>query len=163
MTPRPALRALRPVALVTVAVLGVAGCSGSSGGAHQADETKRSLTSAQADPKLSPPPAFVGIAHPLPSGRALANDPALYRTVRLTGCGRSANGWTATGTAHNPSGRSVGFRVLVLFTDHRHRDIDSATAMVEVPTTATRTWHATKSFAAPAGTQCVIRAVSARR
>lgn len=105
-------------------------------------------------------PAFSGVQHRLPSGKALRNSPALYEQVDLTGCEGFALGWRATGTARNAGTDTQVFRVLVLFTDAQARAVDSASTTVTVPAGSTRTWIAARQFETTPGTSCVVRAVA---
>jgi len=105
-------------------------------------------------------PSFAGVQHELPSGSALDNTPALYEQVALTGCDATPDGWRAEGTAENTGAEALTYAVLVLFTDAQARSVDSATTEVTVAPGETGAWRAERDFQAPAGTLCVVRAVT---
>jgi hypothetical protein len=149
--------------LALTLICGVTACTSSprtssraSSGTSSGPTSARSATGTV---PATPPPSFAGTAHRLPSGTALANDPDLYKTVALTSCTRTADGWAGHGTATNPTGTAIDYAIVVLFTDAQARDIDSASVSITVPARHQGTWTATRAFAAPTGTRCVVRAV----
>lgn len=143
--------------LVTGVALSAAACASSEDGSGAPPPA--SSKAAGATP--SPPPEFVGVGHPLPTGKALRNDPALYETVTLAECSKSDGGWQATGTAENTTSRRVAYSVLVFFTDAEARTVASARAVVTAPPGGTATWRAARRFEAE-GVQCLVRSVTGR-
>jgi hypothetical protein len=148
---------LLAAAAVTV---GAAACSG--GGADQPVGHAPARTSSAAPERMtSAPPEFTGVRHKLPTGKALANDPDLYKTVAMRTCHRTDSGWQASGTATNRGKKAVTYRVLVFFTDAQARAIDSANGTVTVKSGQRATWHASRKFKA-GKVSCVVRAVRAQ-
>ncbi len=151
------------------------GCSGSESAAQEAAPTPSAVVDASAEPaeQTAPPvlgrsprkkaPGFVGVQHAIPMGAALTNVPRLYEQVTLTGCGATADGWQATGTAANESSTEQTLRVLVLFTDAQARTVDSASTTVTVPVDSSETWTAEQKFSAPEGTRCLVRSVMGKK
>lgn len=151
--------AVRITALTAVvAVLTLTGCTGSGDHGGTAPTTAAAKQTGP-DPSLSPPPSFAGVQHALPSGTALANVPDLYKVTALTACSATPHGWKGVGTLENTGDQAITATVVVLFTDAQARDVDSATAKVQVAAGATARWTAARTFDAPAGTRCVLRAV----
>jgi hypothetical protein len=148
--------------VAVVGTLALAGCTGSGG---HAAPTRTGPTAARTqvgpDPHASPPPSFTGTRHALPSGPALANEPDLYKEAALTRCSATPTGWAGAGTFRNTTDHAITVAVVVLFTDAQARDIDSATATVDVAAGETGEWTASRDFDAPEGTRCVLRAVRA--
>lgn len=144
----------------------LAGC-GSSGhsnakGAASANPPSAATGTAKPSTKITGKraPKFVGVQHPIPSGKALANIPDMYKYVLKTGCSSITGGWQAVGTARNTTAEPLPFKILVFFTDAQARIVDSASTTVSVPAKATGHWTASRRFKAPKGTQCVVRAVN---
>lgn len=149
-TPACPRRALVAALLAPAPLLALAGCSDAS-------------PPAEADPGAAAGhdvPSFAGVQHELPSGAALDNAPDLYEHVALTGCEATDDGWRALGTAENTSEAELTFSVLVVFTDAQARIVDSASAQVTVAPSDAGEWTAERTFEAPAGTSCVVRAVN---
>jgi hypothetical protein len=151
----------RPTRLLTgllalgVVVVSAAACTPNSPRPNNASGASPTSSRVSA----TPPPTFSGTQHPLPSGKALTNEPDLYKIVSLTGCSAQPHGWRATGTADNKGRASLKLTIVVLFTDAQARDIDSATTTVHAAPGKNSPWTAARTFRAPAGTRCVIRAV----
>ncbi|MDQ6523246.1 hypothetical protein RB608_06525 [Nocardioides sp. LHD-245] len=180
--PRNALpyrRALGAIGVALTLALALSGCAGdgteadekssasgvTKGSGGESDSTSEKKDDEAGEPVLGKPakdevPTFVGVQHKLPAGKALKNVPDLYEQVALTGCEATDGGWAATGTAGNESGEDLRLTVLVLFTDAQARIVDSAATTVAVPAGGNETWTAERAFAAPVGTQCLVRAVS---
>ena len=124
-----------------------------SGAASTAAPTPTSSSSA-----LKPLPVATA-QHAIPKDSAIKDTPSLRTAVLLTGCQKSASGWSAGGTAKNAAATAATFTVLVFFTDRYSRVIDSATTSISVRPKSTGSWTAEQKFDPPAGTQCVLRAV----
>jgi hypothetical protein len=161
------VRRIVPLTLVAAVALGAAACT-SQDDRRVRDDAAGKADEAKATAIATPPPPFAGAEHKLPKGKALRNDPDLYKAVALTGCERSADGWRATGTIKTDTGTagdtgeggaSRGVSILVLFTDAQARAIDSARTTVDVTAGETTDWTAAKAFSAPAEVDCVVRAV----
>ena len=115
----------------------------------------RQHTAVSADPA----PAFSGVRHPLPKGRELRNVPTMFEQVRLTRCEPTGDGVEVSGRAVNPTPATVGYRVLVFFTDAQARAVDSAVARVSVRPGRDAPWTVERTFDPPRGVRCVVRAV----
>ncbi|GAA5108486.1 hypothetical protein GCM10023339_07570 [Alloalcanivorax gelatiniphagus] len=126
------------------------------GGDTRATASKESEESAS---PVEPPPEFGGVGHKLPAGKDLENDADLYQTVALTDCASSSAGVEATGTVENNTVDEVDYTIVVIFTDPQARMVDSATARISVEPGAEATWRAGRTFEAPKGVECVVRAV----
>ena len=160
---RTKITKLSVLALATVAVtISAAGCSG--GGTDKPADQSQPGAGSSARPKTttSAPPKFTGVRHKLPTGKALTNDPDLYKTVKLTTCRKSDSGWQASGTAKYTGKQPAEIRVLVFFTDPQARAIDSAKGVVTAKPGETVSWHASRKFKAQKA-DCVVRAVAASR
>lgn len=142
---------------ITVSVMVALSACGPSSDAGAKSSSKATSTSKITGNHV---PKFVGVQHPLPSGRALANRPDMYKDVLQTGCASVPGGWQTRGTAENTTARPLAFKVLVFFTDAQARIIDSASTTVTVGPKKKATWTAERQFKAPKGTQCVVRAVT---
>jgi hypothetical protein len=144
----------RHLLLVTAVALSTAACSSHTSTEATPDQHNSPTTSGT-------PAAFTGIKHTLPTGKALRNDPDLYRTVTLNGCTRDGGGWLATGTAENRTKRAQRYAVLVFFTDAQARTVDWARARVTVVPGEHETWRASRRLQGN-DIRCVVRAVASR-
>ena len=98
--------------------------------------------------------------HPLPAEKEIVDTPGLRADVTMTRCRATTTGWSADGTAKNTGTRTATYHVLVFFTDSYGRAVDSAATDVEVAAGKSGKWIAARDFDPPAGTKCVLRAVS---
>jgi hypothetical protein len=156
------VRRIVPLTLVAAVALGAAACTSQGDRDGESDATRKAGT-ATPTASATPPPTFAGVEHKLPKGKALRNDPDLYKTVALTGCERSADGWRATGTIAKDTGRAgkaAAVSILVFFTDAQARAIDSARTTVEPSPEGPTPWTAGRAFDTPSHVRCVVRAVS---
>ena len=129
--------------------------SGSKATGSKAAGTKSSATKVS----VTPIPA-VTTQHKIPDDAQLKDTPALRTTILLTGCAKADDGWAATGTAKNTDAKDASYRVTVFFTDKYSRVIDFAATTVAVKAGKTADWKTVQKFEPPAGTKCVLRAVS---
>ncbi|MTD16652.1 hypothetical protein GIS00_22200 [Nakamurella sp. YIM 132087] len=137
----------------------------SSGGSGTTTPTSSSSTTtggsdATSSSKVTPIPP-VTAQHEIPADKDIDDTPELRLSVLLTGCGKTDGGWRALGTAANPGRSAADYTILVFFTDKYSRVVDSAETTVKVEPGAKKSWQAAQKFEPPAGTQCVLRAVSA--
>ena len=89
----------------------------------------------------------------------MRSGPSVPRSVAITSCKRVDGGWSATGTAANPGAEDASYTVTIFFTTKQATAVDFALTTVSVPAGGTVTWTASKQFAAPDGTLCVLRGV----
>ncbi|GGK67250.1 hypothetical protein Sme01_09750 [Sphaerisporangium melleum] len=97
-------------------------------------------------------------ANPLP--KKIANDPEVRRNVALTKCAAMPGGWEARGTARNPGGKPVTYKIVVFFTTTQATTLDYAQALVKVPPGETVDWHASKKFRAEQEMLCPVPGIS---
>ncbi len=72
-----------------------------------------------------------------------------------------SGGWEAIGQATNPGRGPVDYRITIFFTTPHATVLAAASTSVLVPPGQSGRWAATQTFAAVAGTSCVLRGVAA--
>jgi hypothetical protein len=151
-------RIVHPLAAALVVASALTGCTLSAPDSPTASRTPAASATVTADaPGL---PAGVAQASDVPT--AVANDPAQRSNVTVTGCSRTDAGWAATGTAKNPTGEPVTYRLTLFFTTATATVLAVAPAEVPVKAGGDATWRAEAAFTAPDGTRCVLAGVAAR-
>ena len=89
------------------------------------------------------------------------NQDNVRKDVQLLNCGQSSGGWSAGGEVSNSLGKSATFDITVFFTDAASTDLAYATTNVTLDSGKSSLWSVKATFAAPAGTVCVLRGVAA--
>jgi hypothetical protein len=89
------------------------------------------------------------------------NEVAVRPQVVITGCRAVRGGWEAIGQATNPGQSPVDYHITVFFTTPHATVLAAAATSVLVPPGQSGRWKAAQTFAAVAGTSCVLRGVAA--
>jgi hypothetical protein len=76
------------------------------------------------------------------------------------GCHAVSGGWTAMGSAINPTTRAVTYTISVFFTTSQATVIATGQTKATVPPGAHQAWAITQHFTASAGTLCVLTGVA---
>jgi hypothetical protein len=92
---------------------------------------------------------------------SVPNQPSVRKDVRLLNCAQSSGGWSAGGAVANTLGKAATYTITVFFTSAQATDLAYATTKVTVDDGKNALWSAKATFAAPAGTLCVLRGVAA--
>jgi hypothetical protein len=135
-----------PVSAVLVAGMCLAACSNSSGPSSSATTTTTTAPYTSKD-------TIVPMSVP--------NQPSVRKDVRLLNCAQSSGGWSAGGAVANTLGKSATYTITVFFTSAQATDLAYATTKVTVEDGKNALWSTKATFAAPAGTLCVLRGVAA--
>ena len=89
------------------------------------------------------------------------NQDNVRKDVQLLNCAASSGGWSAGGEVRNTLGKSATFDITVFFTNAVSTDLAYATTNVTLDSGKGSLWSVKATFAAPAGTVCVLRGVAA--
>jgi putative hemolysin len=135
-----------PLSAALVAGTGLAACSNSSGPSLTPTTTTTTAPYTSKD-------TIVPMSVP--------NQPNVRKDVRLLNCAQSSGGWSAGGAVANTRGKSATYTITVFFTSAQATDLAYATTKVTVDNGKNALWSAKATFAAPAGTLCVLRGVAA--
>lgn len=103
-------------------------------------------------------PAGVSQATAVPTD--VPNEPAQRKNVTMTDCSRTADGWTASGTAINPGASATTYTVTIFFAAPTATVLAVGNTEVEVEPDARSDWTVTSVFTAPKGTRCVLTGVA---
>ena len=87
------------------------------------------------------------------------NTPSLRQYVAITACDRSPNGYTAKGTANNPTKAEKPYTITVFFTTNRGTVIGTGAIKVSVLPGQTQKWQIDGQLTPAPGTECVLRGV----
>jgi hypothetical protein len=136
-----------PMPAVLVAGLCLAACSSSG------NPSSSATTTTTTKPPATSKDTIVPVNVP--------NQDNVRKDVQLLTCAASSGGWSAGGAARNTLGKSATFDITVFFTNAVSTDLAYATTSVTLDSGKSSLWSAKATFAAPAGTVCVLRGVAA--
>ena len=142
------------VAVLLGAALGLTGCTATPDSSDGSDARHPSAAGSPA-PGL---PAGVIQATDVPTD--VPNDTSARADVAVTGCEAVGDGWAARGTAKNPTDQPKTYTLTVFFTTSAATVLHTDTTQVAVDPGGSADWAITGTFAAPAGTLCVLRGVA---
>ena len=135
-----------------VGALALAGCSSNDARSGAAPKAKNAATTRTTNP------TFVANTQDTPG--TLEHFVGAHADVRDTKCVSSAKGWTATGTARNPTTQKMHYRIFVSFLDG-DTTVGIAQTDVRAGGGATADWTATVG-ADGEGLRCILRVERAR-
>lgn len=144
--------ALPLTGLAAACILALAGCTPAT---HPAPSTRASAAHGAEAPGL---PAGVTQATNVPT--AVPNDPAQRKNVAITDCSRSDDGWTATGTAINPTAAAASYTITVFFTAATATVLAVGDTTAKIEANGAADWRISSDFSAPDGTRCVLSGVA---
>jgi hypothetical protein len=145
--------------LSAIATLALAGCT-SSGGRHDAlasSGRRPTATSSTGVKKVAGLPAGVTGATSVPAH--VANNVRLRHNVQLSTCQRAAHGWSAAGTARNPTGKPVQYTITVFFTTATTTVVGTGATHVRVGPGRSARWVVSPHFTPAPKTLCVLTGV----
>jgi hypothetical protein len=151
---------LRVAALLLsgIATLALAGCTG-SGGPHDAQASgsgRPTTTSSTGATKVRLPAGVTG-ATSVPAH--VANNVRLRQNVALSTCRRAAHGWSAAGTARNPTHKPVKYTITVFFTTASTTVVGTGATHVRVQPGRSARWVVSPHFTPAPKTLCVLTGV----
>lgn len=126
------------------------------------------LTAGCSSGKGSKPPAAPSTTTTLPVSSipsngaipiSVPNIAADRKEVTMPTCGQSPGGWSAGGTADNPTSNETQYQITVFFIDSGDTVEGYGVTTVDVPAGRTQYWSVSSQFAAQPGTRCVLRGV----
>ena len=135
-----------------VGALALVGCSSNDAKSGAAPKAKNAATT------RTTKPAFVANTQNTPG--TLENFVGAHADIRDTKCVSSAKGWTATGTAKNPTTQTMQYRIFVSFLDG-DTTVGIAETDVRARGRATTDWTATVG-ADGKDLRCILRVERAR-
>jgi hypothetical protein len=91
---------------------------------------------------------------PLPKN--FPNSKAARQNVDLSSCVTAPGGWSASGTAHDPSASAGKYKITVYFTDSKATTIGYGQTEVSVQPGKSATWKVADKFNAPSKVLCVL-------
>jgi len=147
------MRFVRPLSVAAVAAAALGGCGGSG---HPATAP----TTATATTVVASATTGSTLLRQNPIPTSVANVDTKRKDVVLTGCAAIPGGWSASGSALNPTKSTLTYKITVFFTTTAATDIDYAVTTVTVKPGVTQHWTASKVFSAPASMLCVLTGVA---
>lgn len=91
----------------------------------------------------------------------ITNSVKIRQFVTQTKCAAIAGGWSASGTAKNPTAAIRTYKITVFFTTTKATTLNFAIATVKVAPAKTGTWTASKKFPAQKQMLCPMPGISA--
>lgn len=148
----------RVAAVATLGALLTAALTGcTTAKTHSGAKASGSGTGTARSTKTAGVPAGITGAASVPAH--VANDDRLRRNVALSTCQRTANGWTAAGTARNPTAKPVDYTITVFFTTAAATVIGTGATHLTVKPGHKSEWVVTPRLNPAPQTLCVLRGV----
>jgi hypothetical protein len=138
-----------------VATVGLAGCTKSKSKADASSSASSASVATSGSGSAGAPVT----QNTLPVASAIVNNLEKRKSVTVTKCAATADGWLASGTAKNSGTADVKYAITVFFTNEHATVQDFATASVSVKAGGSTDWTASKKFSAAKVTNCVLRGV----
>jgi hypothetical protein len=91
----------------------------------------------------------------------ISNSATVRKFVTQTKCGAITGGWSASGTAKNPTTAERTYKITVFFTTTHATTLNFAITTVKVAPSKTGTWTASKKFPAQKQMLCPMPGISA--